>query len=165
MRRTQTTPKGETPTVRLLHDVRGDWAFAGTVAPAGVHKAYMNQYGAVSVEATNGKLLGIRPHEMEWVEGKPSMWCCGDGNSYVIEPYEGDWTLDAFNKKATTQFSSNAEWPDCIKLGRVPNVSTDTHKSEEMAQAICNRLEQTGFGGDGEVFPIKTWVERVKHEQ
>lgn len=48
---TQTIPKDETPTIRLLHDVRGNYIFAGTKAPAGIHKAYMNMYGAVSVEA------------------------------------------------------------------------------------------------------------------
>lgn len=58
-------------------------------------------------------------------------------------------------------WASNAEWPDCIRLGCIPNVSTDTHDSQDFAEAICRRLEQAGFGGMGEVFPIRTWVEEV----
>lgn len=158
---TQTIPKGETPTVRLKHEVRGDLFFSASVAPAGVYKAYMNQLGAVSVEASDGKLLGIRPHELEWVEGKPTEWCNGDDVTYLIEPYEGDWTLDAFNKKSAKQFSSNAEWPDSVKLGCIPNVSTDKHDSEKMAQAVCDRLKECGFGGEGKIFPIRTWVEEL----
>ena len=114
---TQIIPEGETPTVRLKHDVHGDLIFAATVAPAGVYKAYMNQYGAVSVEASNGKLLGIRPHEMEWVEGKPSEWCNGDDVTYLIEPYEGDWTLDAFEQK-TIRPNASTHHIRCHDCGR-----------------------------------------------
>ena len=95
----QTIPTGEVPTVKLLHDVRGDFCFVGTVARAGVHKAYLNQYGAVTVLAENWHGLGVRPHEMEWVSGKPSHWCEGGRNTvYYIDPYEGDWTLDALKE-------------------------------------------------------------------
>ncbi|WP_027178803.1 hypothetical protein [Maridesulfovibrio bastinii] len=92
----QTIPAGETPVVKLLHDVPGEYCFAGTVARAGEHKAYLNQYGAVSVIAENGHGLGIFPNEMEWVSGKPTHWGEGSKNTiYRIEPYEGDWTLEA----------------------------------------------------------------------
>jgi hypothetical protein len=44
--------------------------------------AYVNQYGAVSVEATNGKLLGIKPGEYQcpsleeagWVKNERGWW-------------------------------------------------------------------------------------------
>ncbi len=49
-------------------------------------------------------------------------------------------------------FTSNAEWPHV-------KPSYDNHFSHEQAQAVCNGLELRGFGGDGQVFPVKTWVE------
>lgn len=92
----QHIPAGEVPTIRLKNHVRGDLIFARTVAGPGVHKAYMNRYGAVGVIASNGELLGLYPREFEWVEGKPSHWCEGDKRTaYFIEPYEGDWTHEA----------------------------------------------------------------------
>jgi len=95
-------PEGETPTIRLPRNVSSDFPIGPRiVAAAGVHKAYMNRLGAVSVIATNGEALGIRPEEMEWIEGKPSLWCepCPKGSLHVIEPYEGDWTLAAMKEK------------------------------------------------------------------
>jgi len=96
----QHIPAGETPTVRVLKHVCGDLIFCGTAAGPGVHKAYMNAYGAVSIEAGNGKLLGLYPSEFEWVSGKPTRWGHGDKHTiYVIEPYEGDWTTESFYKR------------------------------------------------------------------
>jgi hypothetical protein len=89
-------PVGETPAVLLRFTVRGDLIFSGTCAHPGEHKAYMNRYGAVSVMATNGRLLGLRPGEFEWVSGKPAQWGEGGKHStYVLDPYEGDWTHEA----------------------------------------------------------------------
>jgi len=55
------------PLVRLLDAVRGDLIFAGTVAPPGIYVAELNPNGAASVKATNGKMLGIKPAEFEWL--------------------------------------------------------------------------------------------------
>lgn len=55
------------------------------------------------------------------------------------------------------KITSNAQWPKGTCDSR-NNVSTDTHESREHAQAVCDRLEEKGFGGDGLIFPIKTWV-------
>lgn len=55
--------------VRLLVDVRGDWPIGHlTVAPAGEYLAHLNKYGAVSVIASDGSLLGVKPDEFEWIE-------------------------------------------------------------------------------------------------
>lgn len=103
----QHIPAGETPTIRLHHMVHGDFIFAGTYAEAGVHKAYMNAYGAVSVVATNGELLGILPSEFEWVTGKPTRWGHGDARTvYIIEPYSGDWTTDSFYERKRAEAAS-----------------------------------------------------------
>ncbi|MBI9112220.1 hypothetical protein [Maridesulfovibrio ferrireducens] len=97
----QYIPEGEIPTIKLLHDIRGDLFATDTRARAGEYKAYMNRYGAVSVIADNGKRLGVLPHEMEWISGKPSKWCKRKkGITFLIEPYAGDWTLEAAEKAA-----------------------------------------------------------------
>lgn len=59
----------KTKRIILLHDVRGDFPIAHhVVAPAGVYNAHVNPHGAVSVEATNGELLGVKPGEFEWMD-------------------------------------------------------------------------------------------------
>lgn len=57
-------------------------------------------------------------------------------------------------------YISHAIWPKDagIHLGNEDNESTDTHGSREAAEAVCQMLEDRGFGGDGNVFPVKTWV-------
>lgn len=65
--------------VRLATVVRGDFPFNGTMQRAGDHDCECNGYGAVSVRATNGKVLGLRPGEfepLEWVENP--RWKAGD---------------------------------------------------------------------------------------
>lgn len=62
------------------------------------------------------------------------------------------------------KWTSNAEWPDSIRLGCTTNASKDYHDSKEFAEAICRRLEREGFGGGGTIFPIRTWVEEIEVE-
>ncbi|MGE4191827.1 MAG: hypothetical protein AB7E51_00410 [Pseudodesulfovibrio sp.] len=59
------------------------------------------------------------------------------------------------------KYTSNAEWPDSVAGMCKPNISTDTHPSREHAQAVCDRLQKEGLGGEGEVYPIRTWVEEI----
>ena len=55
----------------LLKDVRGDFPIGhNTVAPAGVYIPQLNPQGAVSVIATNGQLLGIKPDEFVWLDNE-----------------------------------------------------------------------------------------------
>jgi len=49
--------------VYLPAAVRGDHIFSNTVAPSGVYERHENPEGAVSVRATNGKFLGLKPNE------------------------------------------------------------------------------------------------------
>lgn len=65
------------------------------------------------------------------------------------------------------RFKSNAEWPKgtCDFLD---NVSEDKHSTYEEAKAVCSMLERDGHGGDGEIFPLRTWVSRrswVEYEE
>ena len=65
------TPDFVPARVRLLVTVRGDGPFRSTCAAAGEHPCKSNRYGAISVTAENGKLLGVKPHEfvpLEWVK-------------------------------------------------------------------------------------------------
>ncbi len=41
-------------------------------------------------------------------------------------------------------------------------ISTDTHDSEDEARWACRMLQREGFGGDGKVFPLRTWVSVVQ---
>jgi hypothetical protein len=55
---------------------------------------------------------------------------------------------------------SCAEWPPgtlCNADGS--DLSTDTHMTEEQALSISKALRRTGFGGEGKVFPVRTWIE------
>ncbi len=58
------------------------------------------------------------------------------------------------------KFKSCAEWPK--ELAVANNISTDNHDTESQAKAVCRMLERDGFGGNGEIFPIRTWVEPIK---
>lgn len=57
-------------------------------------------------------------------------------------------------------WNSNAEWP--VGTCSDTTITTDTHQYKEQAQAVCDLLERMGFGGDGKVFPVRTWVEVVE---
>lgn len=57
-------------------------------------------------------------------------------------------------------WTSNAMWP-CGTLVGGEQVTTDTHETKQQAQAVASMLERDGFGGDGEVFPVRTWVAQV----
>lgn len=62
------------------------------------------------------------------------------------------------------KFKSIIYWPNTVSLGTVDNTSEDTHDSFDAAAAVCDMIEQQGFGGEGKIFPIKTLVKPVKHE-
>lgn len=51
--------------VRLYDVVCGDGPFSGTRAPAGDYDCKSNQWGAVSITASNGLMLGLRLIEFE----------------------------------------------------------------------------------------------------
>jgi len=57
-------------------------------------------------------------------------------------------------------YTSHAKWPTGvgINLGNTQNESTDTHGDKAAAEAVCQLLHERGFGGDGKVFPLQTWV-------
>jgi len=58
--------------VIIRNTVRGDWPiWHTTIVEPGVYDAYCNKYGAVSVMAQNGHLLGVKPSEFEWLNPKP----------------------------------------------------------------------------------------------
>ncbi len=58
-------------------------------------------------------------------------------------------------------YTSNAKWPKGT-CDFSNNISTDKHGTKEQAEGICRMLEEGGFGLDGKVFPIKTWVEKCQ---
>ena len=61
-------------------------------------------------------------------------------------------------------YQSNAQWPK----GQYPfgnDVSTDKHLSYQSAECVCAGLEKEGWGGEGKIFPIKTWVTEVPNSK
>lgn len=58
--------------VKLHSRVHGDGPFHSTFADAGEHDCQCNRWGAVSVRATNGRLLGVKPAEFEVVTWRPN---------------------------------------------------------------------------------------------
>lgn len=61
--------------VWLAGPVRGDYPIGHTtLAEAGEHDCESNRYGAISVRATNGQMLGLKPAEFE-----PLEWRNNDG--------------------------------------------------------------------------------------
>ena len=65
--------------VRLTRRVRGDGPFCTTTLGPGDYECRSNRLGAVSVQATNGKLLGLRLDEFE-----PIAWAKNEGHNSVL---------------------------------------------------------------------------------
>lgn len=54
---------------------------------------------------------------------------------------------------------SIAKWPyPQVRLGNGDNTSADNHDTKEQAISVIQRLELEGFGGNGMIFPIETYV-------
>jgi hypothetical protein len=58
--------------VRLHRAVHGDGPFWRTAVGPGEHACECNAYGAVSVRASNGEMLGLRLNEFEVLEEGPN---------------------------------------------------------------------------------------------
>jgi len=57
------------------------------------------------------------------------------------------------------RWTSNAQWPKgSVIQSRANDKTTDFHSTESQAVAVCRMLERDGLGGNGKVFPIRTWV-------
>jgi hypothetical protein len=68
--------------IRLLRAVSGDFPFGHTtVADVGEYDAEMNPHGALSVIANDGKILGIKPGEFEFIGEIPRQWRVSAGDT------------------------------------------------------------------------------------
>jgi hypothetical protein len=61
----QQPPPWVPATVRVLNEQFGDSPFRGAGVAAGDHECECNKWGAVSVVARDGKMLGLRLNEFE----------------------------------------------------------------------------------------------------
>ena len=62
------------------------------------------------------------------------------------------------------RYTSNAQWDLKVYRGMYGDgITTDEHRTYEEAAGVCRLLEREGFGGMGADFPLRTWVEEVKH--
>jgi hypothetical protein len=58
------------------------------------------------------------------------------------------------------RFISHAQWPEgVIRQKRANDHTIDVHATEEACRAVCRMLERDGLGGEGKIFPLKTWIE------
>ena len=56
-------------------------------------------------------------------------------------------------------YQSNAEWPEgTIRVAQAENKTQDKHHTKAEAKAVYGMLKKDGYGGDGEVFPVRVWV-------
>jgi len=101
----------------------------------------------------------------DWPTKKLTCCNCGTDKSVKYELKDGKTACNlcvsgvAYNLRDNVKrYHSNAQWPDCVALGTSDNSSTDSHYTKKEAESICKMLERDGFGGDGLIFPIKTWV-------
>jgi hypothetical protein len=67
------------------------------------------------------------------------------------------------NKFIVNKWKSKAMWPHDkgLCLNNIQNITEDQHGNKRSAQITCQMLEADGFGGDGKIFPIVTWVEPI----
>lgn len=63
------------------------------------------------------------------------------------------------NATTTMKYTSNAKWPRMDAEYSNSEMTSDEHDSYEQAKAVCDMLDRDGFGGEGKMFPVKTWVE------
>lgn len=63
----QEAPEYVPKVVRITRQVRGDGPFRMTRATPGEHEVECNRWGAVSVRAGDGQMLGLRPSEFDVV--------------------------------------------------------------------------------------------------
>lgn len=55
-------------------------------------------------------------------------------------------------------YKSFVQWPtECYPYNG--GISDDSAHSLQAAQGVCDLLKENGFGGDGEFYPIRTWIE------
>ena len=59
---------------------------------------------------------------------------------------------------AGVRYESKAYWPKGTISGSADDTSTDSHRDIETARAVCRLLFANGFGGYGQIFPLKTEV-------
>ena len=58
----------------------------------------------------------------------------------------------------SVRWKSFARWPHSDDT----HMTVDKHDTKEQAEAVCKRLGEEGWGGEGKIFPIKTWVEEIR---
>jgi hypothetical protein len=63
-------------------------------------------------------------------------------------------------------WQSHALWPGGTVTDNFGKCeSHDNHYSKKEAEIVCKMLERDGLGGEGNVFPIKTWVTGYNENQ
>ena len=61
------------------------------------------------------------------------------------------------------KYQSNCEWPAFTLPGQ-DDTSTDNHHTDVEAQEVCDLLEIEGFRGEGQIFPVRTWISEIEDQ-
>ena len=119
------------------------------------HHDFKKQYELVVAELDKVQPYNIMRRPLTIIgEGKIQV---GSSRTYCVNLHPD--VLGHLKKVAgvsRVRWTSNAEWPKGTCPG---DQSIDFHDKRAQAQAICKRLEAEGFGGDRQVFPVRTWTE------
>lgn len=106
-RKTQTRRIMKEPwKIELLHTVRGDGPWHATRADPGIYEAEHNRNGAVSVQATNGRMLGIKPAEFTWIVP----WGKVGDLLWIKEPWRTVAELDPHSPAQIAEMCLNAHY-------------------------------------------------------
>lgn len=76
---------------------------------------------------------------------------CPNGELLGVKPDEFE-VVQFFGR-----WQSVVEWPKGMALAQ----STDTHDTLEQAEAVIDIIKRDGMGGEGKIFPVRTWVKPV----
>lgn len=60
------------------------------------------------------------------------------------------------------RYKSCAKWPEGT-CDFSNNVTRVVEPDKVAAEIVCKKLERSGFGGEGKVFPLKTWIEEESY--
>ena len=126
---------------------------------------FMNKVFGADIMLENWPELGLAEDD----GGGVSIRKYPDGMYYILDEGEHPVSASAFFDRTElrylkfdddVQFTSNAAWPLCT-YSHDNDVTTDGPQSMETACVICDMLSKDGWGGEGTIKPLVTWVEPI----
>lgn len=139
------------PLLRLRHDLCGDYPLGHTKQQkAGKpHRGHMNQLGAVSVVAADGKLLGCKPGEFDfacpYADGRTYL---EDAHRWIIEAHDSRlWVRETFRQSfgASKELHYAADQDAYTRHEKgpwKPSIYMPRSASRITLEVVCVRIER-----------------------